>query len=158
MIPQKAKPNDHEILTIITKKSKAYWGYSAEQIEVWSDSLTVTKNDIETKSVYKLNIDNQIVAYYSFFDEDEETVKLDNLFVLPEYIGKGIGVFLMNDFLHRLKETNFKKIRLHSEPNAEMFYAKFGFIKVGQLESSIKNRYLPILELEINSNKEIREF
>ncbi|TDO71212.1 acetyltransferase (GNAT) family protein [Flavobacterium chryseum] len=150
MILEKAIPNNHEILTIITKKSKAYWGYSEEQIEVWSDSLTVTKKYIETKSVYKLSVDNQIVAYYSFFNEDEETVKLDNLFVLPEYIGKGIGQFLMNDFLNRLKNTNFKKVILHSEPNAEMFYSKFGFIKIGQLESSIKNRFLPIMELKIN--------
>lgn len=121
MILEKAIPNDHEILTIITKKSKAYWGYSEEQIEVWSNSLTVTENYIETKSVYKVSVENQIVAYYSFFDEDEETVKLDNIFVLPEYIGKGIGQFLMNDFLNRLKNTNFKKVILHSEPNAEMF-------------------------------------
>ncbi|KUJ62969.1 hypothetical protein AR687_06135 [Flavobacteriaceae bacterium CRH] len=150
MILEKAMPEDSEILTIITKKAKAYWGYSEEQIEIWSDALTVTKTYIETKSVYKLSVENQIVAYYSYFDEDEETVKLDNLFVLPEYIGKGIGQFLMHDFLNRLQETSFKKVMLHSEPNAEMFYAKFGFIKIGQFETSIKNRFLPILELNIN--------
>jgi len=33
MTIQKAIPGDHEILTQITKKSKAYWGYSNEQIE-----------------------------------------------------------------------------------------------------------------------------
>jgi len=150
MILQKANPDDHKILTVITQKSKAYWGYSEQQIKIWSDALTVTKTYLETTPVYKLSIDNQIVAYYSFVYEDEHTVKLDNLFVLPKYIGKGVGLFLMNDFLNRLKETNFKKVILHSEPNAEMFYAKFGFVKVGQLETSIKDRFLPILELILN--------
>lgn len=49
-----AIPNDHKILTEITKKSKAYWGYSDEQIEIWSEFLTVSKEYIETKSVYNL--------------------------------------------------------------------------------------------------------
>lgn len=30
------------------------------------------------------------------------------------------------------------------------FYAKFGFIKVGQIETSIKDRYLPVMDLRIN--------
>jgi len=81
MILEKANPDDHEILTVITQKSKAYWGYSEQQIKIWSDALTVTKTYLETTPVYKLSIDNQIVAYYSFVYEDEHTVKLDNLFV-----------------------------------------------------------------------------
>jgi predicted N-acetyltransferase YhbS len=72
------------------------------------------------------------------------------MFVLPDFIGKGFGQVLMNDFLTRLRNTGFKKIILDSEPNAEKFYAKFGFITTGQMESSIKDRYLPRMELAIN--------
>lgn len=88
---EKANSNDHEVLTDITKKSKAYWGYSAEQIEAWSKLLTITEEYIETKSVYKLVIENKVAGYYAFFYEDDQTIKLDNLFILPEYIGKGFG-------------------------------------------------------------------
>jgi GNAT superfamily N-acetyltransferase len=150
MILEKANSNDNEVLTAITKKSKAYWGYSDEQIKIWSELLTITPTDIETKSVYKLVIDAKTVGYYSFFYEDEHTIKLDNLFILPEYIGKGLGRILMDDFLILIKRTNVNKIILDSEPNAEMFYAKMGFVKVGEIETSIKNRYLPIMELNIN--------
>jgi GNAT superfamily N-acetyltransferase len=150
MILEKANSNDNEVLTAITKKSKAYWGYSDEQIKIWSELLTITPTDIETKLVYKLVIDAKTVGYYSFFYEDEHTIKLDNLFILPEYIGKGLGRILMDDFLILIKRTNVNKIILDSEPNAEMFYAKMGFVKVGEIETSIKNRYLPIMELNIN--------
>ena len=149
MITQKANPDDHKILTEITKKSKAYWGYSDEQIEIWSEFLTVTKEYIETKSVYNLIIDDQIVGYYSFFHESENIIKLDNLFVLPDFIGKGFGKMLLNDFFIRLKSIDVEKVILNSEPNAEEFYTKFGFVKVGQIETSIKDRYLPIMELLI---------
>ena len=36
---------------------------------------------------------------------------------------------------------------LDADPNAESFYARFGFTQVGQLQSSIKDRFLPIMEL-----------
>jgi len=149
MTIQKAIPGDHEILTQITKKSKAYWGYSNEQIEDWSPFLTVTEEYIETNSVFNLMLDNQIIGYYSFFHESENSIKLDNLFVLPDFIGKGFGKLLMNDFLVRLQDLSVQKIVLNSEPNAESFYIKFGFVKIGQIETSIKDRYLPIMELKI---------
>lgn len=149
MTIQKVIPSDHEILTQITKKSKAYWGYSNEQIEDWSPFLTVTEEYIETNSVFNLMLDNQIIGYYSFFHESENSIKLDNLFVLPDFIGKGFGKLLMNDFLVRLQDLSVQKIVLNSEPNAESFYIKFGFVKIGQIETSIKDRYLPIMELKI---------
>lgn len=155
MTIKKAIPNDHKILTEITKKSKAHWGYSDEQIEIWSEFLTVSKEYIETKSVYNLIVDDKIIGYYSFFHESEKTIKLDNLFVLPEFIGKGFGIVLMQDFLIRSVSSNAKKIVLNSEPNAEDFYIKFGFVKVGQIETSIKDRYMPIMELKINEIGEI---
>ena len=67
--------------------------------------------------------------------------------MLPEYIGKGFGNYLMLDFLNRIKENrDVKKILLDADPNAEKFYQKFGFTTIGQLETSIKNRFLPIME------------
>ncbi len=44
------------------------------------------------------------------------------------------------------------KITLDAEPNAENFYRIFGFETIGQLESSIKDRYLPIMELQVKKN------
>jgi len=146
----KSTIDDNEILTDITKKSKAYWGYSNEQMENWSELLTITKSYIESNIVYKLLIDNAIVGYYSYINLEDDVIKLDNLFVLPEYIGSGLGKLLMNDFMDRLKMTKTKKVVLDSEPNAEKFYEKFGFIKVGQIETAIKDRYLPIMEYKLN--------
>lgn len=147
MTIKQANSNENEILTEITKKSKAFWGYSNEQIEIWSEFLTVSKEYIETNPVYNLVIEDQIIGYYSFFHESENTIKLDNLFVLPGFIGKGFGKILINDFLNRLKDIDVQKVILNSEPNAETFYKKFGFVKIGQIETSIKDRFLPIMEL-----------
>lgn len=149
-IISKATIEDAEILTKITKKSKAYWGYSKMQIEAWSSQLTINKTYIETNKVYKLVINDLIVGYYSYIILEENAVQLDNLFLLPEYIGTGLGTFLMNDFLDRCKALKFQKITLDADPNAENFYKKYGFKIVGQIETSIKDRFMPIMELNLN--------
>ena len=95
---KKASINDNEILTEITKKSKAYWGYSEEQILKWNNNLTISKDYIENNSVFKLVNNNKIVGYYSYIIKEEKNVILDNLFILPEYIGKGFGKYLNDRF------------------------------------------------------------
>ncbi|MES2487064.1 MAG: GNAT family N-acetyltransferase [Bacteroidota bacterium] len=145
----KAEIKDDEVLTAITKKSKAYWGYTEEQLLAWSQQLTITEVYIKDNEVYKLLVDGGVVGYYSYFSKDKNTVTLDNLFVLPVFISSGIGRLLMEDFLLRIKNTSAKKAILESEPNAEGFYAKFGFVKTGHVETLIKDRYLPIMELDI---------
>ena len=145
----KAEPNDNELLTTITKMSKAYWGFSDEILQEWEHLLTITKDYIEKNKVYKLLQNDQIIGYYSYFSTDKNTIKLDNIFILPEFIGKGFGKILMNDFLKNIKQLGINKVTLDSEPNAEKFYKTFGFETIGQLESSIKDRYLPIMELQI---------
>lgn len=150
---EKANSDDHEILTEITKKSKAFWGYSEEQMTQWNDALTITQEYIQTNFAYKLTKENHLIGYYSYFHSEAAIIKLDNLFVLPEYIGKGFGNQLMQDFLNRIKENrDVKKILLDADPNAEKFYQKFGFTTIGQLETSIKNRFLPIMELNLLSH------
>ena len=149
MTIEKAKITDNETLTEITKKSKAYWEYSVEQIQKWDKSLTISQDYIRDNKVFKLVEKGLIIGYYSYFLKDEKVIELDNLFILPEHIGKGFGKYLLLDFLNRIKETGIEKITLDSEPNAEEFYAKMGFVKVGEFETSIKNRFMPIMEMKL---------
>lgn len=149
MTIEKANTTDSEILTQITKKSKAYWGYSAEQIQKWEVNLTISSDYIREHDVFKLVKNEVTVGYYSYFFEEDKTVKMDNLFILPEYIGKGFGKYLFLDFLNRMKESGVRIIQLDSEPNAEGFYSKMGFVKIGSFETSIKNRFMPIMEMKL---------
>lgn len=45
----KAEASDNELLTLITKKSKAYWGFSEDVLKEWEHLLTVTKDYIKKK-------------------------------------------------------------------------------------------------------------
>ena len=143
----RANSEDHKILTNITIDSKAFWGYSQNQIEIWKDDLTISETYINENEVYKLILENEIIGYYSILKISENVFKLDNLFLYQKYIGKGFGNILMNHFLEKVKFSEAKEIILDSEPNAEEFYEKFGFKTYTKLESSIKNRFLPQMKL-----------
>jgi len=145
----KSKITDHIELTVLTKKSKAFWGYGSEQIKKWDRQLTISKSYLSQNEVYKLVDNNRIIGYYSYIKINKEKVKLDNIFILPEFIGKKWGIYLMEDFFLRIKKTTALLVTLDSEPNAVNFYKKLGFKIVGQLESSIKNRFMPIMEIEL---------
>ncbi|WP_300674689.1 GNAT family N-acetyltransferase [Soonwooa sp.] len=146
---EKATTNDHSTLTNITLDGKAFWGYSKEQIELWKKDLTISKDYIDENEVYKLIDDDEIIGYYSILKISRTDSKLDNLFLYQKYIGKGFGKILMNDFIERVKKSDCKVIILDSEPNAEEFYKKFGFETYDRLESSIKDRFLPKMKLNL---------
>jgi len=162
---KKAITKDAKELTLLTIRSKSYWDYSQKQIADWENDLTITEEYITEKQVYKLMKEHQIIGYYSFFSIDDSDLKLENLFIEPSYIGKGIGKKLMSDFFSRIETIQFKRVILYSDPNSEKFYSKLGFEVIGKLETSIKNRYLPIMEMKkdhvkryVNSHSNSREW
>ncbi len=146
---EKAIKNDSNDLTELTIRSKSHWNYSKEQIEEWRDDLTVSEIYILEKEVYKLINRDDLIGYYSYFRINDLDVKLENLFIEPEFIRKGFGKMIMNDFLQRIRNAKFERIILDADPNVEKFYEKIGFKVIGKLETSIKNRFLPIMEMKI---------
>lgn len=149
MIITKASPNLATDLSDLTFRAKAHWNYSAEQLASWRDDLTISPEYFQTHNVFVAHIDSQLVAYYAYSEISATMVLLDNIFVEPVYIGKGIGKALMKDLTSRINSKEINTIRLYSEPHAELFYAKLGYIVVGQKPTSVEGRFLPIMELTL---------
>jgi N-acetylglutamate synthase-like GNAT family acetyltransferase len=142
---QEANIEDHNLITQLTKESKDYWNYGADQIKKWDDDLTISQEYIRVNKVYNLYFEARIIGYYSYNIIHGESVKLDNLFIHPDFIGKGFGKILFDDFLKRIEDIGIKEITLDSDPNTEGFYKKFGFETIGKLETSIEGRFLPVM-------------
>lgn len=142
-------PTDSTALTELTIRSKDHWNYGADLIEQWRDDLTLTENYLEKNRGYKLIKEDKIIGYYVFEKNDNKTVKLEWLFVEPTYIGKGYGRQLVSHFLEICIATGIKKILLDADPNAEQFYAHFGFRTIDKKPTSIPNRFMPVMELTI---------
>lgn len=126
------------------RASKAYWGYDIQQMEVWKEELTISPSYIQENQVFSLWSNGKIIGFYSYF-EQEDHIKLDNLFLLPAFIGKGLGYWMMEDFLKRVASIPKDKIVLDADPHAEGFYLKLGFQTISWLPSSIPKRFLPTM-------------
>lgn len=149
---EKANVGDAKTLDALTMRSKSFWGYSEKQLEEWKDDLEITPDYIRENEVYLVRVHPQIIGYYSFQIMDKKA-KLDNVFLAPDYIGKGLGRILMNDLLKRMVERGITTISLEADPYVENFYLKFGFKTVGKLRSSVPGRYLPVMEVKLADRK-----
>jgi len=138
-------------ITELTIRSKDHWGYGKEQIEKWREELTITPKYIEENQLFKLVNNENLVGFYAYDSVGQGCVKLNYLFVDPIYIGKGYGKILIHHFLDRVKSEGFTKVTLDADPHAENFYKSIGFVVVGKLETSTKNRYLPIMDMELKT-------
>ncbi len=141
--------NEHQTITDITKSSKAYWGYQPEWMEMWDEELTITPNYIRGNKVYKATYQAQVVGYYSLGYINDKVCELDNLFILPEFIGKGIGKKLLNHAIETAQFLGLNEIVLDADPNAVGFYQKHGFKEISKKETKIEGRFFSVMKLKI---------
>lgn len=146
---QKANIKDAELLTSIALTSKAYWGYNEELINSWKDDLTVTSKMIEEMMVYKFISNQKTIGFYILNQPQNNTIELEFLFIHPDVIGQKIGKQLLTHAIEKTKSLNIQTMTLLADPNAQPFYESQGFISTGRKESSIPNRFLPIMKLNL---------
>jgi len=140
----KAFTSDAEEITQVALTSKAYWGYSAAQIDIWTDELTVSPSMIEERHVYIYKENCSIAGFYVLNRPIGNLVELEFLFVLPQYIGKGLGKKLLGHAIALAKQTTYcEAMMLYADPNAEPFYLRNGFHTIDHKESSVFGRLMP---------------
>ncbi len=94
--------------------------------------------------------DHRIAGFCALHFLRHAKVELEALFVDPDFIGQGLGKFLLNFAKATAKEHGAISMRLHSDPYAEDFYSANGAEKVGEIKSgSIPGRFLPVLEISL---------
>ena len=147
---QPALPEQAEILTTITLAAKRHWNYPESWIQLWLPSLTITSAYILKHETWAAIIDKKCAGYYSLKYENE-SLWLDNLWVLPEFMGQGIGKQLFQHALERSRAQGVYNIKIESDPNAQTFYEKMGARKTGEYQIQIEgqSRALPVMEINL---------
>lgn len=146
----RAYPEHAARLTEITILAKRRWSYPENWIQIWMPVLTISPQYVATHETWIAELDHTQAAYYSFNDTDEG-LWLDNLFVLPDFMGQGIGQALFDHALERSQARGVSILKIESDPNARSFYEKMGARKVGEHHGEVDGhpRILPILEINL---------
>jgi len=146
----RAKPEQADTLTQIALAAKRHWGYPERWMELWRPQLTFTPEYFAEHESWVAEVDHTPIAFYTLLGK-EGSAWLENLWVSPEHIGKGLGKRLFLHALETSRQRGFQNLQLEAEPNAVGFYEKMGMKKIGEHISEIEGepRILPIMELRL---------
>lgn len=145
-----AHPEHAQALTEITIAAKRHWNYPEKWMQLWLPALTISAEYISANETWVLVLDNTPAAYYSL-RENDEGLWLDNLWVLPEFMGKGFGRRLFEHALKQSKLRGASILRIEADPNAESFYERMGAQRVGEHHGQVDGqpRILPVMKVEL---------
>lgn len=146
----RVKLEQAEKLTEIAISAKRHWNYPEAWIQHWLPQLTISAEYISANEVWMMIDAEKPIAFYSI-SQNEEGYELGHLWVLPEYIGRGIGKQLLQHAFERCKPLNITTLKIYADPNAQTFYERMGAKKVGESKSELfgEERVLPIMEIRL---------
>lgn len=142
---------DANELTALVMQAKAHWGYSNTQLQAWRSSLEVSAESLAARPASVAELDGRIVGFYSLIPSGSEW-DLDDLWVLPAFMGRGIGRALLMHAGHTAAAGGATSLRIESDPYAEQFYLACGAKRVGAVAAPIESepdRIRPVLSLPV---------
>ncbi len=147
---RRVAPEESKIMTSIALAAKSYWGYPTSWMQIWTPELTFGPAYFEDNESWAAVAQEEAVGFYTL-QEKEGAGWLDNLFIKPEYMGRGIGQTLFAHALTLARQRGYRWMRWESDPNAVGFYEKMGGRRIGERHSRVEDqpRILPIMELEL---------
>jgi streptomycin 6-kinase len=142
-----ANRKDLKELNALIRVSKGYWGYSDDFMNKFMELFQLTEDYITHQTVKVMLKDNKIVGLCGFKLHDDQSLELDYFFILPDYIGTGLGKKLWGFTCEVAKKLTDDSFILWSDPEAEEFYKKMGCKRIGMKKSPvIENREAPMMQ------------
>jgi len=133
-------------------ESKASWGYNATEMEIFSRELTLDQTSLDTLLTAEVACEgDEIIGYYTIRQHADGTDELEHLFVTPKRFSQGVGKELLERAIKTASTSGLQKLTILADPNSAKFYEKFGAVKVGDHQSSVAGRTIPIYTIEASA-------
>jgi GNAT superfamily N-acetyltransferase len=114
--------DDHERVRELTFESKAHWGYDRDFVRRWAEALTFESR----QERWVADVDGEIVAWAGLIPPADGVAVLDDLWVDPSWIGRGLGKRLFELAADRARELGAVRLEWGAERHALGFYEKMG--------------------------------
>jgi GNAT superfamily N-acetyltransferase len=131
-----AVPNDAIALSAIAVAGKAHWPYSQAQLKSWRSDLMVSANQISRCPTFVAKVDD-LVAAFLVLEPGPTNWTLEHLWVLPDYMGRGIGRALLFHARDVAAAGGAEALTIDADPYAEPFYLACGAVRVGTIAAPI---------------------
>lgn len=137
-----ASPDDVSRLRAVAEASKGHWGYDMERVRAWAAALEFFRE------IWVAEVDGEIVAWSALRPNGDGSWELDDLWVEPAVIRRGIGSTLFRHAADRARAAGAQTLRWEADPNAVPFYEHMGAETVGTVTSEW-GRILPVMQVAL---------
>lgn len=125
-----ARPEEADELTALALRAKAHWPYDETLLAIFRTTLRIRTADIVDHTAVVHDTDG-IPNGVGILAMHPEGPEIDHLWVDPEAIGTGIGTTLAAVLIDLARQTGAERVTLTSDPYAEGFYRRLGFVCIG---------------------------
>jgi len=145
-----ALPQEAAQLTRIAIAAKRHWNYPERWMELWIPQLTFTPDYFEVNESWVVELDDVLIAFATF-QERSGNFWIENMWVLPEYMSKGVGKKLFALSVDLARQRGCNSLQLEADPNAVGFYEKMGLRIIGERQYDLDGhpRILPLMETDL---------
>jgi GNAT superfamily N-acetyltransferase len=143
-----ARPDEGERLREIAEAAKGYWGYDPETVRSWAAAGDFSARGLQQKHFYVAESQGEAIAWAALISRGE-VIWLDDMWVDPPWIGKGIGTLLFEHCVGEGRRLGGEQMEWEAEPHAVGFYEKVGGRYLRDSQPSEWGRVLPVMGLEL---------
>ena len=143
-----ADPEEGARLREIAVAAKSHWGYDLERVERWAADGDFSPEGLSEKEVYVAEAGGRAVGWASLIPRGE-VCSLDDLWIEPGWIGKGVGSRLFRHATGRARRLGARVLEWEAEPHAVGFYERMGARHLRASGPSAWGRVNPVMGLSL---------
>ena len=132
----------------IAIEAKAHWGYDRARVEEWALAGDFEPESLRSRLLYVAEADGRPVGWAALIPRGE-VGWLEDLWVEPAWIGKGLGRQLFERVAEEARERGARRLEWEAEPNATGFYERMGGVYVRDSEVTEWGRVLQVLGVDL---------
>ena len=129
--------------------SKGFWGYKPDRVREWADQGDFTPEGLRKFALFVAEAEGRAIAWVAV-EPKGEIAWLEDLWVEPDWIGKGIGTRLFGEAAEHARALGAAALEWEAEPNALAFYEKMGARPVRETTGDW-GRTLSVMRVELDA-------
>jgi GNAT superfamily N-acetyltransferase len=138
-----------ERLREIAIASKSYGGYDLERVRQWAALGDFSPEGLRKKEFFVADVAGEAVGWAAIIPRDG-ICWLDDLWISPEWMGRGLGTLLFQRAARRGRERGALRIEWEAEPHAIGFYEKMGGQYLRDSEPGVWGRVNAVMGVDLS--------
>ena len=144
-----ARPDEARALEALQRRSSNVWEEYRAQLAAHPDAIAAPHRAIAERRVrVAIDASGHPLGFSVVLPVEDGRCELDDLFVEPDRMRRGVGRMLVQDVARRAAASGASRVDVVANPNALGFYSRLGFEVTG--EASTRFGSAPRMTLDLS--------